>query len=360
LKSSSSSCMTGSRMKIAPSDEIISAAHSAIDSGSSAIEGLSNKLRFDSGSSAIEGLSNKLRFRVNVPKQPPLVLWKLCTQPVTVCVVAPKDYFAASNELTAIALVVCWTITMAVDWRKAWDHPARRYVGHLNPCFGWDFPPASYFAVCFAGVDVFLAFRYATLEAMRTRLLDHDNRISWAERFSLFTSYMHAAAAVGWLLLWSVGPPDGNWLVHLIIFSTCVMLRYLCTLGNYIESRFGDARQRLRVTRKHTIFIAFYGVVTGILPILYFTDVVIYRKEHRSGVDPPIPWPVVFTFDMLWCLCLGLVTRTSVPEPPIQITRKILQFDEEYEVDEQTAMLGFRGHKGQDHRKMMGVSIDMD
>ena len=105
-------------------------------------------------------------------------------------IVNPKDYFVASNELVVIArnpnstpnpnpdaypnrnpgrfqviaLVVCWAITAAVDFDQAWSHPARNYVGHLNPCFGWDYAPASYFAVAFAGCDVYLAFRYANLE----------------------------------------------------------------------------------------------------------------------------------------------------------------------------------------------------
>ena len=68
-------------------------------------------------------------------------------------------------------------------------------------------------AVSLAGIDVFLAFRYATLEAARTRLLDMAEdtpRISLTERFSLITSYLHACAAVVWLLLWQLGPPGAR------------------------------------------------------------------------------------------------------------------------------------------------------
>lgn len=93
------------------------------------------------------------------------------------------------------------------------EHPARDMVGHLNPCFGWDQAPASYVAVALAGVDVFLAFRYATLEAARTRLLDMAEdtpRISPAERFSLVTSYLYACAAVLWQLLWQFGVPGAR------------------------------------------------------------------------------------------------------------------------------------------------------
>ena len=287
-------------------------------------------------------------------KEPFLKLWKLGTQPIAVTIVKPKDYFSASNELTVFALVVCWIITLAYDWRLAWDHPARNLVGHMKPCFGWDYAPASYVAVCCAGVDVFLAFRYATLEALRTRLLDTDGRSSWAERFALVTAYAHAVAAVFWLLLWSIGPPDGNWTAHLAIFSVCVFFRYLCTLGNYVEQRFGDARQMKRVRLKHTVFVCFYGAVTALLPILYFTDVIVCRAQGRVGVDPPIPWPILQVLDLVWCACLAMTNFFAVPEPPIQITRKILQFDEEFEVDEKEAMLGLKGRNG---RTLAGVEI---
>ena len=208
-------------------------------------------------------------------------------------IVNPKDYFVASNELVVIALVVCWAITAAVDIDKAWSHPARNYVGHLNPCFGWDYAPASYFAVAFAGCDVYLAFRYANLEARRTYLLDLDNSLCLAERVSLVTSYCHAGASVLWLLLWSVGPPDGRWSEHLAIFSACIVLRYVCALGNYIENAFGSPRQRKRVLRKHTVHVTIYGLVTVILPVLYFADILIYKAQNRQGIDPPIPWYVL-------------------------------------------------------------------
>jgi hypothetical protein len=163
----------------------------------------------------------KLIVKVTAKHTVHFALYKLATQPVASSVVRPKDYFAASNELTCMSLAICWTVTLAYDYKLVWNHPARNYVGHLNPCFGWDFPPASYIGIMLAGVDVFFAMRYANLEAMRTRLLDIDNKLSWSELFALVTSYLHALAAVLWLLLWQVGPPNGDWISHLAIFSTC-------------------------------------------------------------------------------------------------------------------------------------------
>ena len=252
------------------------------------------------------------------PKQPPLALWALLRTPADSAVILPKRYFAASNELVVLTLLVCWCITLAYDYKLVWDHPARRYVGHFNPCFGWDYPPASYIAVFACAADVYLAWTYATLEGMRTRLRDDDGMLSWAERFSLVTTYLHGLASMLWLLLWVggvalacttsvsfavrahvrarapswqvVGPPDNRWVWHLAIFSCAVFFRYLCTLGNYVEQRFGKAYQMGRVHKRHTYFIVFYGAVTVLLPIMYFTDVIVYKVQKRSGVDPPIPW----------------------------------------------------------------------
>lgn len=251
-------------------------------------------------------------------------LYQIATSPAASSIIRPKQYFSASNELNVLTLVVCWTITLFYDHLQVVDHPARREVGHYNPCFGWDFPPASYVAVCCAGLDVHLSLRYAGLESMRTRLLDTDGQTSWAERFSIVTAWLHGAASLLWLLLWSVGPHDGRWVEHLLIFTVCVLCRYLCTLGNYVESAFGDARQRARVTRKHTVHVVFYGLVTASLPLLYFTDVVIYRSEGRSGMDPFLPWQVLQIMDAAWMLCLATTTAFAVPEPPIQITHRVV------------------------------------
>ncbi|CAK0845546.1 unnamed protein product [Prorocentrum cordatum] len=172
-------------------------------------------------------------------------------------------------------------------------------VGHYNPCFGWDFPPASYIAV------------YAGLESMRTRLLDMDGHTSWAEHFAIVTTWLHGAASVLWLLLWSVGPHDGRWEEHLVIFTVCVLCRYLCTLGNYVESAFGTPLQRARVKRKHTAHGVVYGLVTATLPMLYFTDVVVYKSEARTGFDPFLPWQVLQVMDAAWTLPSPSPSRPS-------------------------------------------------
>jgi len=263
-----------------------------------------------------------------------LALYCLLTAPADGAVVFPKRYFSASNELVVLTLVVCWIMTMIFDRRKAIDHPARNYVGHFNPCFGWDYPPASYVAVFALAADVYLAWTYATLEGLRTKLRDADGKYDMAERFSLVTTYLHGIASMLWMLLWQVGPTDNNWIAHLALFSTAVFFRYLCTLGNYVEQAFGANRPQGGVQRKHTIHIIVYGVVTTTLPILYFADVIIYKAQGREGVDPPIPWYVLEIADLTWVACLATAASFSIPEPPILIHRRVVKFGEQVEADE--------------------------
>ena len=143
---------------------------------------------------------------------------RMLSMPIHSAVVVPKNYFKASNELVVVNLLVCWTITLVFRPEQAFNHPARGMVGHFNPCFGWDFPPASYVAIVISAADVYLAWTYAVLEAQRTCLLDTDGKTTWAEHFALKTAYLHGFASMIWMLLWDVGPPDGRWLMHLAIF----------------------------------------------------------------------------------------------------------------------------------------------
>ena len=43
---------------------------------------------------------------------------------------------------------------------QIFDHPAQPIIGSFNPCFGWDYPPASYISVVLCGVNVYLTWRY--------------------------------------------------------------------------------------------------------------------------------------------------------------------------------------------------------
>jgi len=254
--------------------------------------------------------------------------------PIGHAIITPKQYFRASNELIVLALVLCWTITLVFYPEQAINHPARAYTGHFNPCMGWDFPPSSYVAVLLCGYDVSLAWRYAELEGIRTKLLDTDGRTTLAERFATVSALMHGVASLLWLLLWSIGPTDNRWVTHTIIFVAAVSLRYICALGNYLECRFGGLRARELVKTHHTAFIAAYGFVTLILlPTPYFYNFAIYMYDGRVGVDPPLPPVIIQSTDIIWMVCLVLSSRFAIPEPPILVTRKIVDFGSKIVLD---------------------------
>ena len=63
------------------------------------------------------------------------------------------------------------------------DHPARKIIGSLNPCFGWDYPPASILALLLCSCNVLL-WRYAWLEIVRTHMSAGGLPLSAAQRFA--------------------------------------------------------------------------------------------------------------------------------------------------------------------------------
>ena len=240
-------------------------------------------------------------------------LLTLLNQPITTMVVEPKTYFRASNELVVFTLAISWSVTLWFNPDAIFNHPARNFVGHLNPCFGWDYPPGSFFAIIGCAADVYLAWTYGTLECIRTKLQTDDDQMTWSQRFALYTSILHGFASLLWLLLWVVGPPDGRWAAHLAIFTTAVLFRYLCTLGNYIESRFGE--NQFRVKPYHTYFICFYGFVTFSLPCLYFYDVIGYQIQRAPNLCA--------TLDAAVCAA-PVIALLSSPRPTCARTLPVL------------------------------------
>ena len=78
-------------------------------------------------------------------------------------------------------------------------------------------------------------------------------------------------------------------------------------------------------------------------------DVIGYKVQDRKGVDPLIPWWLLQIMDLVWCGSLASANRFAVPEPPILVTRRILQFDEEFEVDDKSFQHGLQSKRGGIH-----------
>ena len=216
---------------------------------------LQGKIRPPSGNDkssrapAPEPLSQSTR-ACNVPKA---FRWfsigKLISQPLEERFIYPRQYFAASNETFFLTLVLTWALTLAFHPEQIFEHPARRFIGSLNPWCGcrlnsgphllparlanssrsmavmthprplhdllippvrflshsmaWDYPPASYIAIVMCSANVYFCWRYAFLEHMRTRLLN-PGALSAVEKFASASAALLACASNFWLLLWVI------------------------------------------------------------------------------------------------------------------------------------------------------------
>ena len=85
---------------------------------------------------APEPLSQSTR-ACNVPKAFRwLSIGKLISQPLEERFIYPRKYYAAANEVFFLTLVLTWALTLAFHPEQIFEHPARRFIGSLNPWCG--------------------------------------------------------------------------------------------------------------------------------------------------------------------------------------------------------------------------------
>eukprot|EP00930_Biecheleria_cincta_P007544 TRINITY_DN108785_c0_g1_i1.p1 TRINITY_DN108785_c0_g1~~TRINITY_DN108785_c0_g1_i1.p1 ORF type:complete len:310 (+),score=32.99 TRINITY_DN108785_c0_g1_i1:40-969(+) len=245
--------------------------------------------------------------------------------------VEPLTYLSASHEVFALTLIITWFLTLAFYPHQIHAHPARPIIGSYNPCFGWDYAPASYIALTGCSCNVYLTWRYAFLDKTRTLLVMKKNgsdRPSWSETFAAGTATFLQVASNTWLLLWLIGPnadhpndPDGPvvkyWFIHTGIFVTYGLASFLAALGNYVEVANGP--HKANIGTKNTVFICVYGLVLSFLVIVYFYDLI----EYEFGQEPALmPW-LTQTADILWIMCVSSITSFLPREPPLRITMSL-------------------------------------
>jgi len=254
-----------------------------------------------------------------------LSILDLLAQPVggkngkSVRVFYPRKYFSASLEVFAVALIVCWLITLISNPNQIWDHPGYDIIGAYNPCYGWDYAPSSYFGLTICSVNVFLTWRYAWFEGLRTHLSNPDGwPICSIQTFAKWTPIMLAFSSNAWLLLWIIGPADGNWNAHTALFMIYAVSSYLVCMGNYLEMRWGPRSHVIR--RQHTIFIVVYGFGSLLLPICYGIDLALYEP----GTDPPVPPWLTQTSDFVWMGCIMFITVFTPPDLPLKLTVELV------------------------------------
>eukprot|EP00316_Scyphosphaera_apsteinii_P023754 CAMPEP_0119325422 /NCGR_PEP_ID=MMETSP1333-20130426/65759_1 /TAXON_ID=418940 /ORGANISM="Scyphosphaera apsteinii, Strain RCC1455" /LENGTH=328 /DNA_ID=CAMNT_0007333403 /DNA_START=58 /DNA_END=1044 /DNA_ORIENTATION=+ len=240
-------------------------------------------------------------------------LLKIAGSPVDSCVLKPRLYLSASHEVFGLTLVICWAITLFYDKSQIFDHPARPIIGSLNPCFGWDYPPAQYIAIVLCSANVFFTWQNASFESARTRLLNRGD-YHWPQAFATFASYLLAVASNCWLLLWSIGPDDGNWNWHTVIFLLYAVASYLACLSNYLETRFSINNSDVKT--KHTVFVILYGCSAFAMVVIYTVDL----AYHHPDKPPALPWYITQTADLVWVGCVINITFGTPPEPPLKLT----------------------------------------
>ena len=206
---------------------------------------------------------------------------KLLNSPADSRTLHPRVYRAAAADIFTVTLVLTWGITLIFHPEQIFDHPARKIIGSLNPCFGWDYPPASYIALLLCSCNVSLLWRYAWLEIVRTHMSAGGLPLSAAQRFAKWTAILLAASSNFWLLLWIVGPEDGNWFWHTAFFLLYAVASFLTCFGNYLEA-LDDPARRHYVTRRHHIYYAIFGFTTLLMPTVYFAN-----SARRPPTRPP-------------------------------------------------------------------------
>jgi hypothetical protein len=253
----------------------------------------------------------------------------LLKQPISDRTFYPRKYLSASHEVFGITLALTWAIT-AIGWRHQFiEHPARPIIGSFNPCFGWDYYPGSHIALVFCSVNVYLTWRYAWLEITRTSLKRGGRALAWQEWFATVSAILLAVASNVWLLLWSIGPNDGNWTGHTAIFVFYALSSYAAVLGNYLEVR---ATNRAEIRVRHTVFVALYAFAAVFLTTLYFTDIgtfvpcpwanatMITVSEQLECAPPTIPPWLTQTSDVLWMVCVVMITKFTPKDSAVVMT----------------------------------------
>ena len=262
--------------------------------------------------------------------QPPcykLEIINLLNQPLNIRYINPQQYLQASHQQFGLTLIITWVVTLIWHPEQIYEHPARPIIGSFNPCFGWDYPPASYIALVLCSMNVYLTARYAWLEMTRTRLRN-PGKLTWSERFASTSAVVLALSTCFWLLLWVIGPEDNNWVGHTGIFVMYAAGSYLACLGNYLESRYGPFAKAGSVERRHTVFIVVYGFAALHLPTVYFYDLIIYysRGDMRGGPALP-PW-VTQSADFIWMGCVMSITSFTPKEELLKQTFELVPDDE--------------------------------
>ena len=282
-------------------------------------------------------------------------IFTLSSQPVDEVMIYPRIYLACAQEIFATTLYITWALTFFFFPSQIFDHPARPIIGSFNPCFGWDYPPASYIALVMCSFNVFLTWRYMWLSRARTVMENPDKvmsfcscqRYTWYFSFKLWADLALAFSSSLWLCLWLLGPKSNGtvqsvdltpatkedipqWTGHTLIFAFMALAWYCSVLAVWLEDVF-DKDPNNNPTFTWTAYVIVYGLANLYLTLVYFTDLAMYTGEisELSGATNYLPWYFTQFADIVWLICLGSINSMMPYTHAIKITKTLVYEDRE-------------------------------
>lgn len=235
---------------------------------------------------------------------------ELLGAPIDDVLIHPRVYLNASHEVFLVTLFITWVVTLIWHRDQAFEHPALPLIGSLNPCFGWDYPPASYIAMTLCSTNVFLTWRYSGLVQARLFLLSPSGRITHSQRFTRWSAVFLALSTNTWQLLWLIGPAEQSpgldqdpkkriWLTHTGLFFAYALALYLAQLGQYLDIAYSSSL-RNEIQLKNRVFIGIYSFSLVVFIPAYLFDILMYKDGKPPALSPVITYAAVF----LWLACL--------------------------------------------------------
>ena len=120
-------------------------------------------------------------------------IWRVLTEKPGSAVIDPEDYLAASGEAVLATIVVGWVLTAIFVPETFKSNALKNRLGYNNPCVGLDMPPVNAVGLFGLGFASFLTWRYAELDATRTRLTRPAGWLtSERRRLFVFADYLYA------------------------------------------------------------------------------------------------------------------------------------------------------------------------
>lgn len=221
----------------------------------------------------------------------------------------PENFFKASGECLFLLFVVTWAITFGVNPHIPTDNALLTLLGYNNLCVGFDTSPSNIVGGVMFIPSAYFNVRFAVEDIKRTNLV--AARLSKnVFRFCIFGNTLLVLATAWFSTVFIAGPFHGGHWIHTLPFLFYIVARAVCVLAHKIKSE--DAWPT-----KSKVWLFVYLSVSALFPLMVIIDFAYYDKY---GTGPGVPWPLTFTLDYIWFLCLPL-TSVLMPKGELLYTQ---------------------------------------